>query len=98
MERFSLKRRESLTSRLQGACMKLACDIRLSLSDLQQQDASFSRKRQHLTLTTALLGATITFVLNLTIFQSHLGERKSLWCCSLDDEIAPRSTKTAAVV
>lgn len=38
---FSLKRTESSTSRLQAACMNLASDIRLSLSDLQQQDASF---------------------------------------------------------
>lgn len=40
-----LKRCESWTSRLQGASVNLQSNARLSLSDLQQRDASFSPVR-----------------------------------------------------
>lgn len=70
--------------------MNLASNVRLSLSDLQQQVPSFSRERQHLTLITALLGATITLVLNLTV-------SKAIWEKGKASGVAPSTTRSHPV-
>lgn len=70
--------------------MNLASDIRLSLSDLQQQDPSFSHDRQHQTLITALLGGTITLVLNLTI-------SRAIWEKGKASGVVPSTTRSHPV-
>lgn len=85
------KRTDSLTSRLRDDGTSLASDTRFSPpSDLQQLDASFSHERQHLTLVTALLGATISLVLNFTT-------SKAIWEKGKACGVIPSTTKSHPV-